>query len=98
MKHLLSLESLTAQEILAILDLAVEMKATRGRHASHPLRHTCWGMIFMKSSTRTRVSFEVASASWGAIRCFSTPTISNSAAASPWRIRRASWAACCMAR
>lgn len=59
MKNLLSLESLTADEILAILDLAVEMKATRGRHASHPLHHTCWGMIFMKSSTRTRVSFEV---------------------------------------
>lgn len=59
MKNLLSLESLTADEILAILELAVEMKATRGRHASHPLRHTCWGMIFLKSSTRTRVSFEV---------------------------------------
>lgn len=59
MKNLLSLESLSADEILAILDLAAELKATRGRHASHPLRHQCWGMIFMKSSTRTRVSFEV---------------------------------------
>lgn len=59
MKNLLSLESLSADEILAILDLAAEMKATRGRHPSHPLRHTCWGMIFLKSSTRTRVSFEV---------------------------------------
>ena len=43
MKHLLSIESLSADEILAILDLTAEMKATRGRHASHPLRHTCWG-------------------------------------------------------
>lgn len=59
MKNLLSLETLSADEILAILDLAVELKATRGRHASHPLRHKCWGMIFLKSSTRTRVSFEV---------------------------------------
>lgn len=59
MKNLLSMESLSAGEILAILDLAVEMKATRGRHAGHPLRHSCWGMIFNKSSTRTRVSFEV---------------------------------------
>ena len=58
MKNLLSIESLTRDEILRILDLAVEMKATRGRHQAHPLRHRCWGMIFNKSSTRTRVSFE----------------------------------------
>ena len=59
MKHLLSLESLSRDEILAILDLAVKMKATRGRHESHPLRHQCWALMFSKSSTRTRVSFEV---------------------------------------
>jgi ornithine carbamoyltransferase len=59
MKHLLSIESLSAAELHEILDLAVEMKATRGRHAEHPLRHQCWGLIFSKSSTRTRVSFEV---------------------------------------
>ena len=35
------------------------MKATRGRHEKHPLRHQCWAMMFSKSSTRTRVSFEV---------------------------------------
>ncbi len=59
MKHLLSIESLSAAEILEILDLAAEMKATRGRHSAHPLRHQCWALIFSKSSTRTRVSFEV---------------------------------------
>ena len=59
MNHLLSLESLSRDEILAILDLAVKMKATRGRHESHPLRHQCWALLFAKSSTRTRVSFEV---------------------------------------
>ncbi|MDB6155331.1 MAG: argF [Chthoniobacteraceae bacterium] len=59
MKHLLSIESLSAAELHEILDLAVEMKATRGHHAEHPLRHQCWGLIFSKSSTRTRVSFEV---------------------------------------
>ncbi|HEX7261912.1 MAG TPA: ornithine carbamoyltransferase, partial [Luteolibacter sp.] len=46
-------------DIRRIVDLADEMKATRGRHAAHPLRHQCWAMIFSKSSTRTRVSFEV---------------------------------------
>jgi ornithine carbamoyltransferase len=59
MKNLLSIESLTREEILRILALAKELKATRGRHARHPLRHRCWGMIFNKTSTRTRVSFEV---------------------------------------
>jgi ornithine carbamoyltransferase len=58
-KHLLSIESLSREEILGILDATAEMKATRGRHAAHPLRHQCWAIIFAKSSTRTRVSFEV---------------------------------------
>jgi ornithine carbamoyltransferase len=59
MKNLLSIETLTRDEILRILALAAEMKATRGQHKEHPLRHRCWGMVFNKSSTRTRVSFEV---------------------------------------
>ena len=59
MKHLLSIESLSREEILAILDATAGMKATRGHHAAHPLRHQCWAIMFSKSSTRTRVSFEV---------------------------------------
>ena len=59
MNHLLSIEALTAADIRQILDLAAQMKATRGRHEAHPLRHQCWALIFSKSSTRTRVSFEV---------------------------------------
>jgi ornithine carbamoyltransferase len=59
MKHLLSLESLPASDIAEILALTQTLKATRGRHDEHPLRHQCWGLIFSKSSTRTRVSFEV---------------------------------------
>jgi len=59
MKHLLSIESLSRDEILAILDLAAKMKSQRGRLEKHPLRHQCWAMMFSKSSTRTRVSFEV---------------------------------------
>lgn len=58
MKNLLSIEALDAAEILATLDDASVMKTTRGHHASHPLRHQCWALIFSKSSTRTRVSFE----------------------------------------
>jgi ornithine carbamoyltransferase len=59
MKHLLSIESLTAQDIESILDDTSVMKSTRGQHAEHPLRHQCWALMFSKSSTRTRVSFEV---------------------------------------
>jgi ornithine carbamoyltransferase len=59
MKHLLSIELLTPAEITAILELGAKMKAQRGRLEKHPLRHQCWAMMFSKSSTRTRVSFEV---------------------------------------
>jgi ornithine carbamoyltransferase len=59
MKHLLSIESLSAQDIEEILNDTALMKSTRGRHAAHPLRHQCWALMFSKSSTRTRVSFEV---------------------------------------
>ena len=59
MNHLLSIEALSRAEIERIVDLAAEMKATRNHHTAHPLRHQCWAMIFTKSSTRTRVSFEV---------------------------------------
>jgi ornithine carbamoyltransferase len=59
MKNLLSIQALTRDEIYAILDLADHLKATRGRHDKHPLRHQCWALMFSKSSTRTRVSFEV---------------------------------------
>jgi len=59
MKHLLSLESLSASDMAEILALTKTLKATRGHHTEHPLRGQCWGLIFSKSSTRTRVSFEV---------------------------------------
>jgi ornithine carbamoyltransferase len=59
MKHLLSIESLSAVDIEEILNDTALMKSTRGCHAAHPLRHQCWALMFSKSSTRTRVSFEV---------------------------------------
>lgn len=59
MKHLLSIQELDAGEIRQILDLAAMMKAARGSHDSQPLSGQIWAIIFSKSSTRTRVSFEV---------------------------------------
>jgi ornithine carbamoyltransferase len=59
MKHLLSIESMPTAKFAEVFALAKVLKATRGRHKEHPLRHRTWGMIFAKSSTRTRISFEV---------------------------------------
>ncbi len=59
MKHLLSIEELSAAEIHALLESAVVLKAERGQYHSQPLAGQTWAMIFTKSSTRTRVSFEV---------------------------------------
>jgi len=58
-KHLLDIESLSLSEIEDILAEAAVMKATRGQHAAQPLKGECWALMFSKSSTRTRVSFEV---------------------------------------
>jgi ornithine carbamoyltransferase len=59
MKHLLSLEKLEAEEMRSILDAAAHLKHERGAHNDHPLAGQTWALIFSKSSTRTRVSFEV---------------------------------------
>jgi ornithine carbamoyltransferase len=60
MKHLLKLMDLSQQEILDILNLADQLKYERKNGIPHPhLAGKTLGMIFQKSSTRTRVSFEV---------------------------------------
>jgi len=59
MKHLLSLEKLPAADLERILADAPVFKRARGRHAARPLNAQTWALIFNKSSTRTRVSFEV---------------------------------------
>lgn len=59
MKHLLSIEELSAPDLTALIDLAIEMKVQRGNHSSQPLAGQTWALIFTKASTRTRVSFEV---------------------------------------
>jgi len=60
MKHLLTVEQLEPREIVDILKMAKEFKHERGNpKASQPLKGQSWALIFNKSSTRTRVSFEV---------------------------------------
>jgi ornithine carbamoyltransferase len=59
MKHLLSIEKLARIDIDRILANAIVMKRERGRHQTQPLAGQTWALIFSKSSTRTRLSFEV---------------------------------------
>ncbi|MBR2892312.1 MAG: ornithine carbamoyltransferase [Clostridia bacterium] len=60
MKHLLKLLDWSKEEILETLDLADELKAQKKAGIEHHiLKGKTLGMIFEKSSTRTRVSFEV---------------------------------------
>src|SRR5271168_3971982 len=59
MKHLLSLEAMGREEMRHVLAASVAMKRERGRHDTKPLAGQCWALLFSKSSTRTRVSFEV---------------------------------------
>lgn len=59
MKHFLSIEKLTSLELEGLLTEAVRMKKERGRTNHRPLTGQVWALLFAKSSTRTRVSFEV---------------------------------------
>ena len=59
MKHLLSLEKLGAGDMEKILRDAITFKRERMRIDRKPLAGQTWALIFSKSSTRTRVSFEV---------------------------------------
>jgi len=59
MKHLLSIENLSPSDIEEILVETARMKRERGRHGNQPLAGQVWALLFAKSSTRTRVSFEV---------------------------------------
>jgi len=66
MKHLLSLEKLPRTDFEKILRDATVFKRERGAHPTQPLAGQTWALIFSKSSTRTRVSFEVGIRELGA--------------------------------
>jgi ornithine carbamoyltransferase len=60
MKHFISLADITPNEFTMLLDLADNLKKEQKSGHAHPrLTGKSLGMIFSKSSTRTRVSFEV---------------------------------------
>ncbi|MGH7591333.1 MAG: ornithine carbamoyltransferase [Gemmatimonadales bacterium] len=62
-RHFLTIPDLSKVELVALLDLADRMKS--GAWRERPLAGKTLGMIFAKSSTRTRVSFEVGTTQLG---------------------------------
>jgi ornithine carbamoyltransferase len=60
LRHFLGLKSVPEQILREMLSLATRYKAERKTISWRPLANQTWAMIFTKSSTRTRVSFEVA--------------------------------------
>ncbi|MBU3069788.1 ornithine carbamoyltransferase [Aestuariicella sp. G3-2] len=73
-RHFLTLRDLTPEELMQIINRAIEMKAlhTQGG-AGEPFKNKVLGMIFEKSSTRTRVSFEAGMAQLGGSALFLSP-------------------------
>ena len=58
-KDLLTLKDLTRDDLEKIFEFSTKLKQERGKVAYTPLAGKSIGLIFAKSSTRTRVSFEV---------------------------------------
>jgi ornithine carbamoyltransferase len=59
MKHLLSIEELSRADFEHLLAASIQEKKNRGKSGAKPLAGQVWALLFSKSSTRTRVSFEV---------------------------------------
>jgi ornithine carbamoyltransferase len=66
-RSFLTIHDYTPAEVTALLDLATDMKAKqKAREAFQPLTGRAVALIFMKTSTRTRMSFEVGVEQLGA--------------------------------
>ncbi|MGZ8458492.1 MAG: ornithine carbamoyltransferase [Gemmatirosa sp.] len=70
-RDFLAIPDFSRAELDGILDLAHRMK--RGEYVAKPLKGKSVAMIFMKSSTRTRVSFEVGTYQLGGHALFLSP-------------------------
>ena len=73
-RHFLTLRDLSSDELNQVIDLAIEMKAAKRENRQEPIfAGKVLGMIFEKSSTRTRVSFEAGMAQLGGDALFLSP-------------------------
>jgi len=77
-RHFRSLLDLNSQELLQIISRASELKKMLAEGVSHEfLKNKSLAMIFEKSSTRTRVSFEVGMTQFGGSSIFLSPADSQ---------------------
>ena len=74
-RHFLTLLDLNRQELMQLLQRAIALKKATASKSEHhaPLRGKMLAMIFDKSSTRTRVSFEAGMAQLGGTSMFLSP-------------------------
>ena len=73
-RHFLTLRDLSSDELRTLVKRASELKAIRNRgEVYEPLKNKVMSMIFEKSSTRTRVSFEAGMAQFGGHAMFLSP-------------------------
>ena len=73
-RHFLSILDFSSDELLALINNAIEVKQRLKQGVSHqPLRGKVLAMIFEKSSTRTRVSFETGMSQLGGHAMFLSP-------------------------
>ena len=70
-RHLVTLSDLSPAEIRALIRRAIELKHLKGIY--EPLKNRVLGMLFEKSSTRTRISFEAGMAQFGGSAIFLSP-------------------------
>ncbi|OOZ40056.1 ornithine carbamoyltransferase [Solemya pervernicosa gill symbiont] len=73
-RHFLTLLDFTTEELLQLTARAIELKAIlRSGEIYEPMKNRVLGMVFEKSSTRTRVSFEAGMAQFGGHAIFLSP-------------------------
>ncbi len=73
-RHFLTLLDLSPAELKALIERAIELKAlNKAGTIYEPFRHRVLAMVFEKSSTRTRMSFEVGMAQLGGHAVFLSP-------------------------
>jgi ornithine carbamoyltransferase len=73
-RHFLTLLDLSAAELQHLVKRAIELKALNRTGTIHePFKHKVLAMVFEKSSTRTRMSFEVGMAQLGGHAIFLSP-------------------------